>query len=98
MTQYDERPSREALTPSDVTSLWRRLEALRRRPPDARIDLFDRLGVSPEKQRRIDELLDHLGDIRIVEPGLVLDEPSCDLGWQPSVLRRRSTASATSVP
>jgi pimeloyl-ACP methyl ester carboxylesterase len=42
--------------------------------------------VGARTRRRIDELLGHLGDIQVLEPGLVLDESGCELGWQPSVL------------
>jgi pimeloyl-ACP methyl ester carboxylesterase len=82
----EERSERPAISPSDVAGLWRQLRTLRKRPPDERAKLFDELGVAAHEQRAIDELLDRLGDIAVVEPGLVLDEPGCDLSWQPSVL------------
>jgi hypothetical protein len=77
---------RESATPAHVTSLWRQFNALRKRTAAERAEVFKELGVSAKTQRRIDELLDRLGDIQIVEPGLVLDERGCDIGWQPSVL------------
>jgi pimeloyl-ACP methyl ester carboxylesterase len=86
MARYGDDPDREALTPGEITALWRQIGALRKRGAAEKGPLFDQLGVDADTQRLIDELLDRLGDIGIVEPGLVLDEAGCDLGWQPSVL------------
>lgn len=81
----DDRPD-DAPALAEVTGLWRGLRALRRRPDDEQARLLGRLGLTAEEQRGIRSLLDRLDDIRVVEPGVLVDDDGCPLGWQPSVL------------
>ncbi len=79
-------PDRERASLGEITALWRQITALIRRPADERARLLAQLGVEPDAQRHIDELLERLGRVRVPEPGSVIDAGGCDLGWQPSVL------------
>lgn len=85
MATYGDNPS-DALAPSDLTALWRQINRLGRHGPEERARLFGQLGVTPEAQRSVDALLVRLGDIRVKEPGVLVGDGGCSLGWQPSVL------------
>ena len=87
MARYgDGRPDHQTTTPSDVTALWRQINTLRKLSAEDRARMFDQLGVKADAQRLIRELLDRLGDIVVLEPGVFVDDGGCRLGWQPSVL------------
>lgn len=75
-----------AATIGEAVNLARRLKALRDAAGDDDTRLFGGLGLTVEAEDRFKRLLDILDDIRIVEPGVLVDEDGCDLGWQPSVL------------
>lgn len=89
MAKYGKEPNDRdvpRLTVSDLTALWRQIKRLLKHSTEERARLFGQLGVKPDAQRVIDDLLIRLGDFNVSEPGVLVDESECELGWQPSVL------------
>lgn len=87
MSDGYERRKTDLAALAEITNVFRRMEALHRRSPEELRYLFESLGVSSEHQERVGAVIDQVSDISVLEPGLVLEDPTpCPLGWQPSGL------------